>query len=421
MNVTDLLQRLPALRRLFGRIVRRLLLALLALQGAVIGVLISIDTWRKRYRQQGGFPRTFPDAVRIGEDTVQLFTYGEQLYAAMLSDIRAAREQIMFETFIWKDDRVGRAFKEELIRAARRGVRVYVIYDVFANLVVPPRFKRFPPELHVLRFRLLPKPWRLFDPRTYGRDHRKILVVDGRIGYVGGYNIGARYATEWRDTHVRIEGPSVWDLENAFIDFWNIHCGRDLPRLADVGTRSWETRIRVHRNMPSLLIFPIRGMYLEAIDRASQHIYITQAYFIPDRSILRALLAAARRGVDVRILLPATSNHVIADWLARGFYTKLLRGGVRLLLYQHAMVHAKTATIDGVWSTIGTANIDRLSLVGNYEINVEIYDRNLAQQMEAIFANDSTNAHELTLEQWRRRPWLAKFSETVLLPLRPLL
>jgi cardiolipin synthase A/B len=296
-----------------------------------------------------------------------------------------------------------------------------VIYDVFANLVVPRRFFRFPSGLHVLRFRLMPRPWKMFDPRNYGRDHRKILVVDGEIGFVGGYNIGARYATEWRDTHVRIEGPSVWDLENAFGDFWNAHRYGDLPELPDHGTRAWEARVLVHRNVPQLLIFPIRGMYLEAIDRANDHIYMTHAYFIPDRAILEALLAAAKRGVDVCLLLPETSNHVVADWLARGFYSRLLRGGVKLLLYQNAMVHAKTATIDGIWSTIGTANIDRLSLVGNYEINVEFYSEDLAAQMEAIFENDSTNTRALTLAEWSRRPLIAKFSEFVLLPLRPLL
>ncbi len=403
------------------RILTRGLQTLLALQVAVIAVLIAIDSWRKRYRDQGGFPRMRPPATTIGADQVQLYTYGEDLYTAMLDAIRNAEREVLLETFIWKDDRIGRQFKHELERAAERGVDVYVIFDSFANLVVPRSFKQFPSTLHVLKYRVFPPLWRLIDPRSYGRDHRKILVVDGKTAFVGGYNIGARYATHWRDTHVRLTGPSVWDLENAFIDFWNMHCEGTLPRLAESGTRVWEARIKVHRNIPLLLIFPIRAMYLEAIDRAQHHIYMTQAYFIPDKAILRGLLAAADRGVDVRILLPETSNHIVADWLARGFYSRLLAGGVKLLLYQNAMVHAKTATIDGMWSTIGTANIDRLSLAGNYEINVEFYDEGVAKQMEHIFDNDSTNTRELTLEEWRRRPLIAKFSEVVLLPLRPLL
>jgi cardiolipin synthase A/B len=136
---------------------------------------------------------------------------------------------------------------------------------------------------------------------------------------------------------------------------------------------------------------------------------------------LSALIRAARRGVDVRIIIPAESNHIVADWLSRGFYSHLLRSGVHLLLYQGAMVHAKTATIDGQWSTIGTANIDRVSLLGNYEINMEVFNREVARQMEEIFAIDCTNTTELTLEDWERRHAMVKFSETVLTPLRPLL
>lgn len=412
---------LAALRPLLLQTLKRGLLALLGLQTVIIGVLIGIDSWRKRYRSQGAFPRSQSEPVPIGEVEIQLYTYGEDLYEAMLAAIRQAKQRVLLETFIWKDDRVGRAFKQELTRATERGVEVYIIFDGFANLVVPRRFKRFPPAMHVLEYPVFPKPWRLLDPRRYGRDHRKILVVDGNIGFIGGYNIGAAYATEWRDTHVKVSGVGAWDLQNAFIDFWNMHCGGRLPMLRDEGARIWESRIRVHRNVPRMLVFPIRAMYLEAIDRAQHHIYFTHAYFIPDRAIRRGLLAAAERGVDVRILLPETSNHVVADWLARGFYSTLLAGGIKLLLYQNAMVHAKTATIDGKWSTIGTANLDRLSLAGNYEINVEFYDDALARQMEEIFAKDSTNVHELTLEEWTQRPLLAKFSETVLSPLSPLL
>ena len=137
--------------------------------------------------------------------------------------------------------------------------------------------------------------------------------------------------------------------------------------------------MRAHRNVPRQLVFPIRNMYLEAIDRAADHIYLTAAYFIPDHDILQALKEARARGVDVRILVPEVSNHVVADWLSRGFYGELLRSGVRIFRYHDAMVHAKTATIDGRWSTVGTANIDRLSLTGNYEINLEILDDDLAE------------------------------------------
>ncbi len=402
--------------------VKRMLLLIGSLQLGVILTLVGIDAWRKRVKPRSAvFPHSEPSSAAIGTSKVTAYTYGEDLYASMLAAIRGARERIMFETFIWKSDKLGQEFKDELVRAAERGVEVYVVFDAFANLVVPSGFKRFPPSLHVLEYPVFPPGWRFYDLRRTGRDHRKILVVDGEIGFVGGYNIGSMYATQWRDTHVRIEGSSVWDLQNAFIDFWNLRHGAELPALDDPGTTQWESRIRVHRNVPRSWLFPIRGMYLEAFDRAQHHIYLTQAYFIPDEDFLGSLLAAARRGVDVRVLVPQVSNHVVADWLSRGFYSTLLRGGVRLMLYQNAMVHAKTATIDGQWTTVGTANIDRISLTGNYEVNVEFYDSDLAEQMQRIFETDCSNARELTLPEWERRHLAAKFSEAVLAPLRPLL
>ncbi len=398
-------------------------LAFLTMVLTLTGTIVMAETRRRRTFFQGHFPRAYAEPLAIGDSEIQIYTYGEDLYEAMLRAIGQAQERIVFETFIWKGDEIGQRFKQELQRAASRGVQVSIIFDGFANLVVPRSFKRFAPSpnLHVLEYPLLTWPWHPLHLRSYARDHRKILVVDGQTAFVGGYNIGTRYATEWRDTHVRITGPAAWEVENVFIDFWNVHRGRRLSRLPDLGKRDWDPRTIIHRNDPHLMIFPIRASYLEAIDRAQQHIYLTHAYFIPDRAILQALLAAAARGVDVRILLPETSNHTFADWLARGYYTQCLQSGIRLLLYQNAMVHAKTATIDGIWSTIGTANLDRLSLVGNFEVNVEFYDETLAQQMEALFLKDTSNTRELTLKEWQRRSLFEKFAEILLLPLRPLL
>ena len=385
---------------LLRRLLRRVALAVVAAQAVTAGALIAVDSWRKRMRpREATFPRTEAADLPLGESTVTVYTYGTALYEDMLASIEGAQERVLFESFIVKDDEVGQRFKTALIAAAERGVEVFVIYDVFANLVVRRAFFDFPPSVNVVRYPALKPGMLLLDVRKSGRDHRKLLVVDGEIGFVGGYNIGSAYATQWRDTHLRVRGPSAWELENAFIDFWNQH----------------------RAPVPSQLIYPIRGMYLEAIDRASEHISITQPYFIPDRTMVRALLAAARRGVDVRVLVPAASNHVITDWLSRGFYAAFLRGGVTIWRFERAMIHAKTMTVDGRWSTIGTANIDRLSLTGNYEVNVEIFDRGVAQHLERVFATDLSNATQLTTAEWERRGTLARLTEQLLAPLRPLL
>ncbi len=420
-------RRFPGLSAPSGRpvleVLRRVLLGVLGVQVSVALVLTLVDSYRRRGKRPKPFPVLDPADVRIGDGTVRTYVFGEHLYEDMLAAIESAREQILFETYIWKADEVGERFKRALAAAAGRGVDVYVIYDGFANLVVSPRFKRFGPRLKVLEFPVYSAGWRFFDLRRYGRDHRKILVVDDRVGFVGGYNVGSAYATEWRDTHVRITGPGVWDLKRAFADFWNLHRRNrrgTRPLLLETAA-DWEPRIRVHRNIPRLWMFPIRAMYLEAINRASERVWMTHAYFIPDSDFVEALEAAAMRGVDVRLLVPRTSNHVVADWLSRGYYRELLDSGVRIFRFDGAMVHAKTSTIDGRWSTVGTANIDRLSMTGNYEVNVEFIDAALAAQMERIFANDLANCAELTVEEWDRRGVHRKFTELVLAPLRPLL
>ncbi|WP_337191459.1 phospholipase D-like domain-containing protein [Nocardioides flavescens] len=404
---------------------RRTLLAVFGVP-VVIGVAMSlVDSYRRRGKKPKPFPTTPPTPVEVGEGTVTTYTYGRDLYEDMLAAIGRAERQILFETYIWKGDEVGERFKHALAAAADRGVEVCCIYDGFANLVVSPRFKHFPANVKVLRYPVYAAGLRFFDLRRYGRDHRKILVVDDAEAFVGGYNIGSAYETEWRDTHVRITGPGVADLRRAFADFWNLHRRRRLrsserPLLVEA-TSTWEPHLRFHRNVPRLMMFPIRGMYLEAINRASRTIWITQAYFIPDQDFVDALKVAAARGVDVRVLVPLKSNHIVADWLSRGYFSQLLEAGVRIFRFKDAMVHAKTATVDGTWSTVGTANIDRLSLQGNYEINVEVIDRDLAGHLEQVYRVDESNSIELTRGEWEARDLHRRFTEMVLRPLRPFL
>jgi cardiolipin synthase len=401
----------------------RVFAVLLALQATLVAVLVVRDELRKRRQApREGFPWEDQPEIELehGNDRLKLYPYGVQLYEAMLEEIERAEHKIFIGTFIWKGDEVGRRFVDALARRAREGVEVCVIFDGLANVVVPPSFKRFPEEIHTLHFRPLWGPLNLADPRNIFRYHRHVMSVDGRVAFLGGYNIGSLYAAGWRDTHVRIRGNEAREVENDFVDFWNAHRHSDLPELEPVGERAWNPATMFHRNDPYMRMFPIRAMYLEAIDRANRHIYLTHAYFIPDRAMRIGLAEAARRGVDVQVLLPEHSNHVTADWLARRHFHELLRSGVRIFRYKHIMIHSKTATIDGCWSTVGTANIDRLSLLGNYETNLEVYSERLAAQMERIFELDKTNAEELTLEEWEKRPLTAKVVERALSSLSPL-
>lgn len=400
---------------------QRAALAGLGLQAATIAALTVVDTQRKRDRSPVVFPRTDPTPIEAAGSEITVYTYGQDVFDAMLEAIRGARQRIFLETYIWKGDATGRAFRRALNEAAARGVEVHLVWDEFANLVVPPRFYRFDPRIKVLRHPIIDPVWDFWHPRNWGRNHRKLLTVDGEVGFIGGYNIGSLYATDWRDTHVRVHGPAVAELDNAFIDYWNLRPSTRRGQLTDGTRRDWFARIKVQRNVPKLGVFPIRNMYLEAIDRATERIWLTHAYLIPDEDLVRGLVAAVGRGVDVRIIVPEQSNHIVADWVSRGGYRVLLAGGVRLFLYQGAMVHAKTALIDDAWTTVGTANLDRLSLAGNYEVNLDITDDAMAAKMAEVFLLDLTNCRELTLDEWVGRHWMMKFSELVLRPLSPLL
>jgi len=410
---------LLALRRLGVR----LFLAMTALQAVILGVLVALAEFRKRRRgPREGFPWEEQPEIELesGEDRLKIYAYGVRLYEEMLEEIEAAEREIFVGTFIWKGDHVGRRFVEALARKAEAGVEVYVVFDGLANVFVSPSFKRFPERIHRLHFRPLSGPAKILNPRNVFRFHRHVMSVDGKVAFLGGYNIGSLYAAGWRDTHVRVRGEAAREVDNAFVDFWNTHRTGDLPRIVPNKKRDWNPAVRVRRNDPYMRIFPIREMYLEALDRANHHVLLTHAYFVPDRALKAHLIDARERGVDVQLLVPEQSNHVTADWLARRHFHDLLQAGIRIFLYRHIMIHSKTATVDGVWSTIGSANIDRLSMLGNYELNLEVYSPNLAAQMERMFEMDKSNAEELTLEEWERRPLPAKLVERTLASLSPL-
>ena len=389
-----------------------------AAQVLIVLWLMFLHALRQRRIPEKGFPAQILPPVRVQDTEITLYPQGTTLFDAMLTAIQQAKETIFLETYIWKDDVLGQKFKAVLIERAQAGVKVYVIFDRFANLVVPRKFKRFPvdlPGLKVFIYSSLTRPWHFLRWRNYGLDHRKLLVVDGQIGFVGGYNIGETYRAQWRDTHLRFVGPATRDLGYAFADLWNLDRNPHPPM--HMPARPWSPTIRIHRNDPLRTSYPIRNIYLEAIEHAQTHIAITNAYFVPDPAIRQGLIRAAQRGVNVEILIPWASNHVFVHWLARHFFAQYLAAGIKLYGYEGAMIHAKSATIDGVWSTIGTANLDRLSLTGNFEINVEIFDAQVAQQMERIFAVDLLNARTIDQEQWQRRSWFSRAAEWILSPL----
>jgi cardiolipin synthase len=404
----------------------RALTAFLAVQ-AVVATEVTVRgrrvrAVREREAASSPYPSiTFlPTAIEGTRDELTLFMTGGETIDAIVEAIDTATHEVCVETFIWSDDAIGRRVRDALVRACARGARVRVMYDGLGSLGIARQPSFFPDPIESFAVKPV-TPWtQAARPRNLIRDHRKLVVVDDRVAFIGGYNFGAPFGT-WRDTHAKVCGPSVHELRNAFVDFWNMMCPVGSAPMEDRLARDWDPRLLVHRNDPSLGIFPLRGMYLEAIDRATSRVWITNAYFVPDRSFRNMLTAAARRGVDVRIMLPRNSNHPMTDALANGMFDELLSSGVRIFLFRDHMVHAKTATIDGKWTTLGTANLDRWSMLGNYEVNIEVRSIALAEQMERMFELDLGNCRELDLYQWRRRPMHRQLGERTLKSLSPLM
>ena len=407
---------LKAVRHTLVRIFLRVSGITFLLQIFTVLVLQVVSIRRRRKHHRVVFDHPHLGEVSVGDNRLQIYDYGQDLFEDMLAAINEAKESIYLETYIWKGDEVGQKFKAVLERKAAEGVEVYVIFDRFANLVVPKEFKKFSSDVHVLMYQSICRPWEVLDPRRFALDHRKLLVVDGKVGFIGGYNLGSLYATTWRDTHLRIVGPATADIAQSFIAFWNQQTIRKVT-ISRHYPRHFDPLITIIGTNALQLTFPIRDSYLEAIDRAEHAIYLSNAYFVPDGILVSALKAAAARGVDVRLLVPWISNHIVVDWLARGLFTECLQAGIRIYGYLD-MLHAKTCTVDGAWSTIGTANLDRLSAVGNYEINAIIFDTALAKEMEDLFKSDIANAFEIKIDYWMKRTWYKKFAERLLRPLR---
>lgn len=387
---------------------------------ATVAASMAVDLLQKRGRKERKAPRPGTFHSQVENSQLSIYTDGATLYDDMLEAIDSASQSIMMETFIWKNDEVGQKFLDAFNAAADRGVDIHLIYDGFANLTIPRSFySQLDDRVHVLRVPTVARRFWKGPLRYSGFNHSKILVIDDEVAFVGGYNIGSLYARHWRDTHLRSVGPGTWGLRQAFAQVWNEFNDSE-DQVPWIPPTAWESKLRVSANLPIQLIYPIRTMYINAFERAQERIWLTTPYFIPDQQLLKALIEAAERGVDVRVMVPQESNHVLGDLLSRGFFEQMVESKVTVLLYTACMIHAKIATVDGQWSTVGTANIDRLSLSFNYETNVEVIDPDFASEMEKAFRSDSEHCVELGAE-WLDRHHLTKLAERALIPMRPFL
>ena len=368
----------------------------------------------------------------IAGNKVTLLFDGPATMREMMAAARAATSSINLETYIFDADEIGNQFADLLIEKQRQGVAVNIMVDAVGALATPTAFFD---RMRGAGIRLL-----IFNPvnpakargkwEVNNRNHRKLMVVDGKVAFTGGINISSTYANSslfrsrkkpeqvdsdkvgWRDTHVKIEGPAVAPLQWSFLDLWVKQDGGELPQATYFPTLSpaGDKILRVLASDPDHESDIYKALVV-AITEAKTSIHITSAYFVPDQQIVDALIAAAKRGVDVRLVLPGVSDHGLIRYAGQAFYDQLLSGGVRIFELQIAVLHAKTAVIDGGWSTIGSANIDRRSFIHNYELNVVVVDPAFGASMESAFNEDLRDSKEVTLERWRHRPWSDRIKE----------
>jgi cardiolipin synthase len=366
-----------------------------------------------------GTPLTAGNRVLLLQD-------GAATYRAMFAAIDAAADHINLESYIIEDDEIGRQFAELLLRKRSQGVHVNLVYDSVGSSGTPQAFfdRLRAGGVQVLEF----NPVNPLAARNgwvvNNRDHRKLLVVDGHTAFVGGINFSrvhsggsflkkSRAPGAWRDTHLRIEGPVVDEFQKLFIGTWTKQGGAPLavvdyfPALAAKGGEMVRAIGSTPDDPHSLIYLTL----MSAISKAERRVYLTNAYFVPDPQLIDALADAARRGVDVRLVLPGESDSGPAFHAGRSHYSGLLRAGVKIHERRGSMLHAKTATIDGVWSSVGSTNLDRRSFLHNDEIDAAVLGREFAAQMHAAFSADLEASQAVDLERWEARPFALRLKE----------
>lgn len=395
---------------------------------------------------------------------VDLLVDGPTTYQAMLLAIENARDHINMETYIFEDSEVGQQFAALLVKKQQSGVQVNLIYDSVGSISTDKKFFKMLSDngINVLEYNPINplasrKGWDVNQ-----RDHRKLLIVDGQIAFVGGINISSVYSsgsfgrgstakekpkfepipkpepksephlippnqdnlilsnqnlnkpapelanqlgTPWRDTHMQMAGPVVSEFQKLFIETWNAQKGNALaaknyyPVLTDQGTEI----VRAIGSSPDEPYSQIYSTLISAINSAETQVFLTNAYFVPDTQLLMSLKDASARGVDVRLLLPEKTDSVLVFHASRSYYDELLNSGIKIYERQGALLHAKTGLIDGVWSTIGSTNLDWRSFTNNQEINAVILGNVFGEKMQALFGKDLTSSKQITLEAWRTR------------------
>jgi cardiolipin synthase len=371
------------------------------------------------------------DAVLTPNNHVELFTDGKAKFDRLFEDIEHAKDHIHLQYYILKNDQLGRRLVEALTKKAMQGVKVRVLYDDLGSRSLR---KSFFAELRAAQGEVevfFPSKLRWINLRLNYRNHRKLVIIDGRIGYVGGFNVGDEYLGldpkfgYWRDTHLRIQGFAVFAIQTRFILDWNQATHkRKIPYLQEhFPNPSFEgdSSLQIVTSGPDSEWEQIKHGYIKMISAAKKTILIQTPYFIPDASLLDALKIACLSGVDVKLMIPNKPDHPFVYWATMSYIGEMLTSGATVFIYENGFIHAKTIVVDNDISSVGTANIDVRSFKLNFEVNAFMYDAEIAKNLADVFEEDIARSKELTLEAYHQRGRWIKCKESVSRLLSPIL
>jgi cardiolipin synthase len=387
-----------------------------------------------------GEPAFFPtieahtNAPIMAGNRIDVLLNGDETFPVMLRDIKSAKRTITFSQYLYEDGALARQFAEAFAERCRAGVKADILLDSHGSSKTSGEIIALMRDAgcRVEFFRRVEAPaiifpWKLLEYNY--RSHRRILVIDGRVGFTGGYGIAdswngdGRTADHWRDTNARIEGPAVQFLQAAFAESWLETTGIAIgdqeyfPRLQPVGN----VAAQIVRSSPAGGSFQTYMLFLITINSARKSILITNPYFIPDDVMTGALINAAARGVRVIVLTPGEIDSQLTYTASRSHYGRLLLGGAQIFEYQPALMHAKTMVVDGIWATIGSTNFDNRSFALNQELNLTMYDAALARRLEEVFQEDLKHSKNITYEEWNSRGIFERLFEFFTFPVKELL
>ncbi len=358
----------------------------------------------------------------FGGNSVELFFNPSRKYQALKDAIRSARSHIHLEYYIFRGDGIGSALRDLLVERAKAGIEVRLLYDGIGSLYTYRRgfFDALRAAGGEAAAFLPPRFARIIE-RVNFRNHRKIAVIDGAVGFVGGMNVGDEHlglkphVGRWRDSHVRIEGPAVAELQRIFLTDWLFTTDQRLaePRFFPQLPQPGDELVQIVSSGPDCPWPTIQQLYFQAITTATEQVAIATPYFVPDRSMLAALETAALRGVDVRVMLPSKTDLRIVTSAARSYYEELLEAGVRIFEYHDGFLHSKTIAVDGRYGSVGSANMDIRSFTLNFEVSAFVHSQEFAKKLHRQFETDMKSTVEIDADAFRRRPRLRKFGQSV--------